>query len=211
MTYLPTNEEFIEEFKFLLREYINEKDEVLSQDALELKQSLVKIIKQTNIFIASESRINRLKALCGELWEHMHPNSKDCDVCKALKQRLKDEGVNGMKFDPTYAPKGYRAVEDKDWEGCKKCAFRNGGCAQVESCVPQCRPDKCSCYFVKDEVVAKVTNKTDVTLLKIELDELRAENSRLRDEILHLLKLLEGDALEGDTRASESEARDWMG
>ena len=41
-----------------------------------------------------QSQVNRIKALCGELWEHMHPNSKDCDVCKALKQRLKDEGVN---------------------------------------------------------------------------------------------------------------------
>ena len=40
-----------------------------------------------------QSQVTRLKALCGELWEHMHPNSKDCDVCKALKQRLKKEGV----------------------------------------------------------------------------------------------------------------------
>ena len=39
------------------------------------------------------SQVARLKELCGELWEHMHPNSKDCDVCKALKQRLKDEEI----------------------------------------------------------------------------------------------------------------------
>lgn len=35
----------------------------------------------------------RLRKLCGEVWVHMHPNSKDCEVCRGFEQRLRDEGV----------------------------------------------------------------------------------------------------------------------
>jgi len=54
------------------------------------------------------------------------------------------------KLDPTYAPEGYRAVKDTDSERCRKCAFREGGCGQIKSCISQGRPDKCEVYFVKD-------------------------------------------------------------
>jgi FtsZ-binding cell division protein ZapB len=51
-----------------------------------------------------------------------------------------------------------------------------------------------------------MTDKTDITLLRLELDDLRSENTRLRDEIVKLLKLLEGDS-----RITEEEIREWMG
>lgn len=53
----------------------------------------IRVRQAKELIISLESQVTRIKDLSGDLWNHMHPNSKDCDVCKVLKQRLKDEGV----------------------------------------------------------------------------------------------------------------------
>lgn len=74
MTYLPTNKEFLGELRLLIAGYAEEDDDVLSKDAIELKQSLIKIIKQTSIVKQLESEnarlrdeLERLKSVVGEV------------------------------------------------------------------------------------------------------------------------------------------------
>ena len=53
-----------------------------------------------------------------------------------------------MKFDPTYAPPGYRAVES-DGDCCHLCAFQNSNKCYEYYCLSTNRPDEHYAYFVK--------------------------------------------------------------
>jgi len=69
MTYLPTNKEFLGELRMLIAGYAEEDDEVLAESGMELKQSLIKIIKQTSIVRQLESENKRLRKLSADFYK----------------------------------------------------------------------------------------------------------------------------------------------